>query len=166
MKVLSKIILLVIISVLITYQSNAFLRIAVLPFKNIDGNEEFNKWSVELQERLAAEIVNGDPEEYNYKVIPIDSIAAKVKEMQLDPHDNEYESKMWKIAESFEVDRVVSGTYIFEDGRLLINAFVYDIKLKLPHPEHQAKDLFVPPSKVDKVIPVIHKRLRQGIIGN
>lgn len=142
------------------------VRIAVLPFKNIDGHRDYDKWSFVLQEGLAEEIRKGDPEEYNYTLIPLDTIKAVLAKYELDPNNNEYESGMWQAVEELQVDKVVSGNFIYEDGRLLINAFIYEVKLRLPNPNFQARDLFVKPSDVQRVIPVIHKKLRQGILGN
>lgn len=145
---------------------NAQHRIAVLPFQNMDGKMKYNIWCYNLQDSLEKKLVGEDPKELNYVVIPSDSIEIHLAEMNLDPSSPEYESDMWKVVEELEVNRVVSGNFYIQSNRLIINAFVYNTKMKIPHPQHQAKNIFKKESDVYEAIPIIYKRLKPAILGN
>lgn len=145
---------------------NAADRVAVFPFYNMDGNLDYEMWSYDLQDSLAKKLALDDPDELNYRIVPVDSVEIILAEFNLDPTNPEYESDMWKAAEALNVKRVVSGDFIKQSGKFVVNAFVYDVHLKLPHPQYQAKNLFKPEERLYSVIPIIAKRLRQAVIGN
>lgn len=146
--------------------ANAQIRIAVMPFQNMDGNSAFDHWCTDIRDSLQTEIMSGDPEEYNYRVIPIDSVQIVLQELNYDPEDPNAMTTMWKAMEILKVERVVSGNFNVQAGKLLINAYVYYTDLKLAHPKYQVKNLFKSEEQVLSVIPIIHKKLRQAILGN
>jgi hypothetical protein len=73
---------------------------------------------------------------------------------------------MWKAMEILKIERVITGNFNVQAGKLLINAYVYYTELKLAHPKYQVKNLFKTEDQVLSVIPLIHKKLRQAILGN
>ncbi len=145
---------------------HAQIRVAVMPFQNMDGDNAFDHWGTDIRDSLQTEIVAGDPEEYNYRVIPIDSVQIVLQQLNYDPEDPNHMTTMWKAMEILKVERVITGNFNVQAGKLLINAYVYYTDLKLAHPKYQVKNLFKSEDKVLTVIPLIHKKLRQAIIGN
>ncbi len=146
--------------------AHAQIRVAVIPFQNMDGDNAFDHWCSEICDSLHTEIVAGDPEEYNYRVVPIDSVKIVLEELNYDPEDPNAMTTMWKAMEKLNVERVVTGNFNVQAGKLLINAYVYYTDLKLAHPKYQVKNLFKSEDQVLSVIPIIHKKLRQAILGN
>lgn len=141
-------------------------RIAVLPFKNMDGNMDYNIWCYELQDSLEKKLIADDPESLNYVVVPADSIEMLLAELNLDPTNPQYETDMWQAVKDLNISRVVSGNFYIQSGRLIINAYVYDVEKKIPHPDYQAKNIFKSPDRVLSAVPIISKKLRMAIIGN
>ncbi len=141
-------------------------RIAVLPFKNMDGKMDYNIWCYELQDSLEKKLIEDDPDTLNYVVVPFDSVDILLAEYNLDPTNPQYETDMWKAVKKLKIERVVSGNFYIQRNRLIINAYVYDVEHKQPHPEYQAKNIFKSEDKVLTAVPIIAKKLRQAVIGN
>lgn len=166
MKILQKIILIG----LLAFSSYSFLqaqdRIAVLPFENLDGRLDLNVWSYNLQDSLAKELRKSDPNEYNFRVVPIDSVEIALAELNLDPNNPEYKSDMWRAIDALNVDRVVMGEFLFEDNRFIINASVMIVEYRMPDNRHMVRNIFKSEETIYESIPIIAKKLRQGVIGN
>jgi TolB-like protein len=135
------------------------VRVAVLPFQNQDGNMDLNIWSYKLQDSVAIDLRANDQDENVFRIVPIDSIEMILAEMNLDPNNPQYPSDVWKAVEKLNVDLVISGTFNFQANRILINAYVYDPKIKLADPRFQAKDIFKKPDAVMEAVPRIVKQL-------
>ena len=60
-------------------------RLAVLPFKNLDGNLDYNEWCYNIQDSLSKSMRNSDPEEKRFHIVPIDSVELVLAEFNLDP---------------------------------------------------------------------------------
>lgn len=143
MKKLIKLIFVILIFYSSSHQSiNAQTRIAVLPFQNQEGKIDLNVWSFQLQDSLQKALLALDPEQAHYQLVPADSIENLLAELNLDPTNPQYPSDMWKAVASLNVEKVVSGNFYIRAGKLLINAYVYDVRTKLPDPKHQAKNIF------------------------
>lgn len=141
-------------------------RIAVLPFKNMDGKMSFNIYCYKLQDSLEKKLIQDDKDTLNYVVVPSDSIEMLLAEVNMDPTNPQYETDMWDAVEKLNIDRVVSGDFYIQSNRLIINAYVYDVDLKIPHPQYQAKNIFKSEEKIMSSVPIIAKKLRLAIIGN
>lgn len=142
------------------------IRLAVMPFQNMDGDAAYDHWCSDISDSLAIEIASADPDEYNYRIVPSDSIRLVLKELNYDPKDPNHMTTMWKAMEILKIERVITGNFNVQAGKLLINAYVYYTELKLAHPKYQVKNLFKTEDQVLSVIPLIHKKLRQAILGN
>lgn len=141
-------------------------RIAVLPFENLDGKLDLNIWSYRLQDSLAKELRKGDPEEYNYRIVPIDSVEIALAELNLDPNNPEYKSDLWRAIDALNVDRVVMGEFLYEDNRFIINANLMIVEFRMPDNRHMVRNIFKSEDKIYESVPMIAKKLRQGVIGN
>jgi len=117
-------------------------RIAVLPFQNQEGKIDLNIWSYNLQDSLQNALLALDAEQKYFQLVPGDSIEDLLAELNLDPTNPQYPTDMWKAVTSLNVEKVVSGNFYIRAGKLLINAYVYDVRTKLPDPKHQAKNIF------------------------
>ena len=139
-------------------------RIAVLPFQNMDGKFEFNEWCYSLQDSLSKVLSSADPEELAYRIVPADSVEAALADLNLDPANPQYFTDMWKAIAKLNVKKVVCGSFIVEGGSMLIKAAVYDVKLKLPHPKHQATNIFKDLDKAFEAIEEISNVVRPGML--
>jgi hypothetical protein len=117
-------------------------RIAVLPFKNMDGLLEYNIWCYNLQDSLAKHLRTHDPEEKKYRIVPIDSVDMALAELNLDPDNPQYFTDMWAAVKKMNVNKVLFGEFNIATGTININASVYDVRIKMPIQKYQAKDVF------------------------
>lgn len=144
MKKISTIKISIIITVVFILGFNLFAqtRIAVLPFKNLDGKLEYNEWCFNLQDSLAKSLRSKDINENQYRIVPIDSLELALAELNLDPDNPQYFTDLWKAIKKLNVNKVVSGEFNIQGETIIINAKIYDVKLKLPLPNNQARDIF------------------------
>ncbi len=138
-------------------------RIAVLPFKNLDGKLEFNEWCFNLQDSLAKSLKNMDIQENQFRIVPIDSVEFALAELNLDPDNPQYFTDLWKAVKKMNVTKVVSGEFNVQGETIIINAKIYDVKLKLPLPNNQARDVFRKVNNVYDAIPEITQALFPGM---
>ncbi len=140
------------------------VRVAVLPFENADGRMEYNIWCYNIQDSLAKFLKSKDPEEFNYRIVPIDSIETLLADMNIDPANPQYASDLWKVVEKLNCQKVISGNFNIQDGKFLLNAYIYIPELKLPDPRYQVKNIFKDLDKIYEVVPIIGKKLRPAIL--
>lgn len=136
--------------------------IAVLPFRNMDGNIKLDVYSSKLSDSLYKEIekITG---ELGIKLITneqVEKAIASLKEGETHPN---YEATMWKAAEMLGTNKVVSGTFNMQNDRLLVNAYIYDSVLRLQDSQNRAINLFKAPESVMEVIPIIVRKLKPGL---
>lgn len=142
---------------------NAQQRLAVLPFKNLDGNSDYNIWCYNLQDSLSKSLHNTDPNEKNFRIVPIDSVEIALAEFNLNPDNPQYFTDLWKAVKKLNVSKVVSGEFNVQGETIIINAKIYDVKLKLPLPNNQARDVFRKVAKTYDAIPEITAALTEGL---
>ncbi|MCX7879273.1 MAG: hypothetical protein N2517_01270 [Ignavibacteria bacterium] len=141
----------------------AQIRVAVLPFQNMDGDLTLNLLSYKLQDSVATVLKQNDSHGIDYVIIPSDSIEYLVSQFNLDPTNPQYPTDMWKAVKMMNADVVISGTFNRKAERILINAYIYDVKTKLAFPEHQARNIFKPEDQVMESVSIIVKKLLPGL---
>ncbi|MDD3125125.1 MAG: hypothetical protein PHV24_04760 [Candidatus Kapabacteria bacterium] len=158
---MKKIILAIAVLVLVAMQGFAQVpKVAFIPYTNMDGNMELNKWCYSLQDSLQKYFAAADAEEKSMKIVPFDEIEIILADMNLDPTNPQFASDMWKVVEQLNVDYVISGNFVLKANRFLINTYIYDVNMKLPVTTNQARDIFVPLDNVLKAIRPIGKKLQ------
>lgn len=143
---------------------HAQTRVAVLPFRNMDGHIERNVWSIKLADSLRTALLNIDPTQTAFVFIPADSVEMAISELNLDPTNPQYESDVWKAVAALGAQRVVTGNFFLQGERVLMNAYVYDVATKMPNPTHQAKNLFKSPATYLEAVAVMAKRLHPALL--
>jgi len=161
---MKKLLLLVLVIVFSICFANAQVKIAVLPFQNMDGDQKFNIHSYTLQDSVFKALNALDPDGKYYQLVPLDEIEILLSEMNLDPTNPQYATDMWTAVEKLEVVKVVTGNFNVRAERFLINAYVYDVDTKLPNLEYQARDIFLPEESILKSVQVIIKRIEPALI--
>lgn len=140
------------------------IRVAVLPFQNMDGDLTLNVLSYKLQDSIANLLREKDPQAQNYIVIPTDSIDLLVSQYNLDPLNPQYPSDMWKAVKDLRADVVISGTFNRFRNVTLFNAYIYDVETKLPYPDYQARNIFKSEKNAMEAVPEIVKELLPGLL--
>ena len=120
----------------------AQIRVAVLPFKNMDGQLEYNIWCYNIQDSLAKHLRTHDPEEKKFRIVPIDSVDMALAALNLDPDNPQYFTDMWAAIKKMNVNKVIFGEFNIATGTININASIYDVRIKMPIQKYQAKDVF------------------------
>jgi TolB-like protein len=153
---MKKSIFLIIMSVIILSGSAiAQTRIAVFPFQNKDGDSKFNVWCFDLQDSLYKALLAEDPESAFVYIVPPDSVEFLLTELNMDPGNPQYDSDMWTVAKQLNVKKVITGNFNYQAERFLINAYIYDVRTKLAHPQYQARDIFKSEEYIYESIPII-----------
>lgn len=166
-KNLNLFVLTIIFLFIIVSMSFSQLRVAVLPFQNMDGNLENNAWSFRLQDSVSTLLMELQHESLGFIVVPPDSVEEALAEYNLDPMSPEFDSDMWKAINDLNIDKVISGSFVLVSStRFVVNAYVYDVALKLPDPDHQAHNLSRPEKRLYEVVPIIVKQLKHALIAN
>ena len=86
-------------------------RVAVFPFRNMDGQMEYNIWRERLSDSLTIALQQEDMEYKAFYIVPSDSVAEILAAMNLDPNNPQYESDKWKAATQLNVSRVITGNF-------------------------------------------------------
>lgn len=135
-------------------------RVAFLPFKNMDGKMELNKWCYSLQDSLQKHFAELDQNNAKMYVVPYDSVEMILAELNLDPSNPQYDSDMWKVVENLHAEYVITGNFVFKAERFIINAYIIDVSMKLQVTSHQARDVFVPMDRILSAVKPIAKKLQ------
>ncbi len=155
MKLHFKAILIVSIQLLFAFNLSSQIRIAFFPFQNKDGDMKFQSWCYDLQDSLYLAFLELDPEGKYYEIIPPDSVELLLTEMNMDPANPQYETDMWTAAKKLNAKKVITGNFNYQAERYLINAYIYDVRTKLSHPQFQARNIFKSEERIYESIPEI-----------
>jgi TolB-like protein len=139
-------------------------KIAVLPFSNLDGNFELNKWCYELQDSLTKAFQAFDPEQKNITVISAQEVIDALDELNVDANTPTFDSDKWKVVLDLKVDKIISGTFRITGNRFLINSYIYYPETQLSDPDFQAKDIFKKEDKVLEAVPTIVRQLSKAFV--
>ena len=130
----------------------------------MDGKEDLNIYCDALADSLAIVFRKGDPEEFNYRIIPKDSVALALEIVEYTPNTASALDDLWEAVDLLNCERVVLGELQKQGKNLLLNVMVYDVSTRLPS-RHQVRNLFFKPKKIPKVVKKIGKKLRAGVLG-
>jgi hypothetical protein len=156
---------LIIISILfVSNISYSQVRYVVLPFSNSEGNMDLNIWCYKLQDSLQKAVIALDVAQKYIQMVPADSVEDLLAQLNLDPTNPQYQSDMWKAVKMLNVEKVLSGNFYYRGGKLIINAYVFDVRTKLADPTHQAKNIFKNPEEALTAINIIVQKLKPLLI--
>ncbi len=144
----------------------AQVRIAVLPFQNMDGKIEKNIICYELQDSIFKELKLADPESKFYYVVPADSVEDVLATLNLDPSNPQYTSDLWKAVKILNIKKVISGNFNIQGNKILLNGYIYDARMKLADPKNQVRDIFKDEDKVLEAVDLIVKSILPAIKPN
>lgn len=159
----NRFILLFALAVVVIAPAVAQQRIAVLPFRNMDHDIQYNAWSIEMADSLYKAIAAMDPQQKDFVLVPPDSIEMAIAELNLDPTNPQYESDMWKAIRTLNVTKAVQGNFQLRGDRVLINCYIYDMSSMLADQTFQAKDLYKGKTTYLETIKPIVKRIYPGL---
>lgn len=138
-------------------------RIAVLPFQNMDGNYKFNYICFKLQDSVSNALAALDTKEEFYHIVPADSVELLLTELNVDPQNPQYPSDVWKAIKKLNVKYVVSGTFIPKTDFIIVNAYIYNAKTKIPSSQYQIRDIFKEESKILESVTDMKATLLEGL---
>lgn len=163
-KYMKKFIFLIVVSIAVcTGYASSQERIAVLPFRNMDGNLALNHWCAKFSDSVAAGLRLRDTASKYYFVVQQDSVAETLAMLNLDPTNPQYESDMWKAVAMLKITRVVTGNFNVQSGKMLINCYNYEVATKLPNPIGQARNLFKSLDKPLETVTTIVNKMYLGL---
>ena len=146
--------------------AQAQYRVAILPFSNLDGKEEMNQYCKMFQDSLISHFVAGDIEEFNYRIVPADSIQIMLDQIGTYPEKPSYQDDLWGVIEQLGCKRAIIGELMMNGEKMVVNVSVYDVEMRLPIPQYQIRNLFATPDKLSALYPRICKKLRPAVLGN
>ncbi|MBU3742203.1 MAG: hypothetical protein FGM24_07945 [Candidatus Kapabacteria bacterium] len=139
-------------------------RVAVLPFRNMDGNIKYNVWTIEIADSLRTALANVDPSQTAFVIVPADSVEMAISELNLDPTNPQYESDVWKALGGLGVTKVVQGTLLLQGERVLINGYVYDLATKMPDATNQAKNIYKSATTYLESVSIMARKLHPALL--
>ncbi len=142
---------------LLTFGAWAQVRLAVLPFRNMDGDLRYNRWCYRFADSIAALLQQADTAQRHYVLIPRDSLEMVLGELNVDPTTPQYDSDIWKAAQLLRADKVLTGNFNLLPGKILVNAYIYDVRTK--REEAQARNLYRAEERADELPALIVQRL-------
>ena len=140
------------------------VRIAVLPFQNMDGEMRLNIWCYKLQDSVTNALKEKDPTSKYFYIVPADSVEELVTGLNIDPTNPQYPSDVWKVIKAMNVQYVVMGNFNKQVKKILINAYIYNVRTKLPNNKYQARDIFLEEPTILESVPVIIKEIIPALI--
>lgn len=155
----------ILLSLLVLASTTLFsqTRVAVLPFQNMDGNIDFNILSYDLQEGVTTSLIDAEENGKDYYLVPADSVEIVLSELNLDPSNPQYKSDLWKAVQKLNIKKVVLGNFNKQSDKFLINAYIYDVKMRMAYPDNQAKDIFKTSEQIPEAIPEIVQAIKAGL---
>lgn len=139
-------------------------KIAILPFSNLDGNGDYNKYCYELQDSLTKAFQEVDAEKKFIDVLSSEEVDNAMSDMNLDANSPNFDGDKWKVLEILKCDRVISGSFKVVGERFIINAYIYYPETRISDQTYQAKDIFKKEEKLLESVSVIVKRLSKAFI--
>jgi hypothetical protein len=140
------------------------IKIAVLPFSNLDGNIDYNKYCYDIQDSLTKAFQVLDPEKRHIEIVSLDEVNNAMIDLNLDANTPNFDGEKWKVLEILKCDRVISGTFRIVGERFLINSYIYYSETKISDQTYQAKDIFKKEDKIMDAVPLIVKKLSKAFI--
>lgn len=137
-------------------------RIAVLPFRNMNGDLNLTKQCYAISDSLA-NALKALEKTNNITIVPPDSVDALLATMNLDPTNPQYETDMWKAVQMLNVQKVVSGGFNAKYNKIFINAYIYDVKTKLEDSDVAARNIYKTLEMTMDAISVIVEKLKPGL---
>lgn len=138
-------------------------RVAVLPFRNMDRDIQYNAWSVQLADSVYKALRVHEGFGKDFVLIEPDSIEMAIAALNLDPTNPQYESDMWKAVRTLGATKAVQGNFQLRGDRVLINCYIYDMSSMLPDGTNQAKDLYKSTTTFLETVRPIVKRISPGL---
>jgi len=139
-------------------------RIAILPFSNLDGNFDYNKYCYELQDSLTIAFSEVDPDNRHIIVIPASEVDEHLDDLNISADSPTFDVDKWKILEKLECDRVISGTFRIAANRFVINSYIYYPETLILDHDYQAKDIFKREDKILEAVSTIVRQLSKAFI--
>lgn len=140
----------------------AQVRLAVLPFRNMDGDLRYNLWCYRFADSVTALLQQADTAQRHYVLVPRDSLEIVLGELNIDPTTPQYDSDIWKAAQLLRADKVLTGNFNLLPGKILVNAYIYDVRTK--REEAQARNLYRTEEQADELSGLIVQRLVRWLI--
>ena len=134
-------------------------KIAVLPFSNLDGNSDHNKYCYDLQDSLTKAFIEIDPDNEYIVVVPFEEVDELLNDYNIEANSPTFDTDKWKIKDDLGCDRIISGTFRIVANRFLINSYIYYPDTQITDMDFQAKDIFKKEDKILEAVPAIVKSL-------
>jgi TolB-like protein len=142
-------------------------RIAVLPFRNMDGDLRYNLWCYRFADSVAAFLAealqHSDTLRQRYVLVSRDTLEQVLGELNLDPTTPQYDSDMWKAAQLLQAEKVLTGNFNLLPGKILLNAYLYDVRTKKA--EAAVRNLYRSEDRADELSRLIVDRLLPQLYG-
>jgi hypothetical protein len=138
------------------------MKIAILPYSNLDGNFDLNQYCYQLQDSLTKAFDAIDPEHQKIVVIPVSTVNAALTAQGIDANTPTFDTDKWNIVPALQVDRIISGNFRITSKRFLINSYIYYPDNQMQDPDFRAKDIFKKEEAIFDAIPMIVRQLSKA----
>lgn len=139
-------------------------RVIVIPFMNMDGPQKYNIWCYNLQDSVSKALKLADPQEKYYHIIPSDSLDMLTADMNLNPNNPQFISDMLTAVNKLNAQKIISGEFIVDGSKMVINAYIYNPRTKMRDNNFQARDIPKSQENVYESVNEIVDILKNGLM--
>ena len=113
--------------------------IAIFPFKNLYGEEQYESLGWDYADSLEAWL-NGQGETGEaYELISNLDVKDQMLAQNVDIKSPSYETDIWTIAEALEADKLIWGTYYVKYNKVFLKVQIIDLSINMPDMDHEAE---------------------------
>lgn len=151
--------LFIIVFLAYSFVASAQLKVAVIPFSNLDGDAAHNNYCYALSDSLHKALLGFDSTQQYYTLLSLEEVENAFSDLGIDPNSPDFDGNKWEVVKTLKCDRVITGGFKIIGSRYVINAFIYYPDTQLSEPDYQAKDVFKKEEKILESVPIIVRKL-------
>ncbi len=137
--------------------------IAIFPFKNLYGEEQYESLSWSYADSLEAWFNEQESVGEEFELIPNIDVQDQMLAQNVDTKSPSYETDVWTIAEALEADKMIWGTYFTKYGKVYLKVEIIDLSVNMPDPENVGESKGLLYEEAHNSVPDVGKTLLPGL---
>ena len=110
--------------------------IAIFPFKNLYGEEQYDDLGWSYADSLEVWVNQQEETGKDFELIANIDVKDQMLAQNVDVKSPSYETDVWTIAEALEADKLVWGTYFTKYGKVFLKVEIIDLSINMPDTEN------------------------------
>ena len=110
--------------------------IAIFPFKNLYGEEQYDDMGWTYVDSLEIWFNEQEGAGEKFEIVPMIDVKDQMLAQNVDVKSPSYETDVWTIAEALEADKLVWGTYYTKYNKVFLKVEIIDLSINMPDTEN------------------------------